>query len=510
VDRRPLPRPLRAVVGLTAGRRYAIGAVCMLVALLGWALASPVGASPDENYHLGSIWCGQGIRTGVCEPGESAASRRLPSQLPSAVRCYAFEPTQTPTCQPDLSHPGELTDTEAVNASGLYPPVFYWVASFFVGDDITVTVMAIRVFNAFFYIGIVTAVYLLVGARLRRPLVLGALITAVPLGLFLIPSVNPSSWAILSATTFFVSLVGHLTADERRRRIALGVLAGVCLVIGAGARADAAIYGVVAVVAAVVLTWRREGAVRRLVYPGLLALAAAVTFLLPAQTNAANPGGQTFSASRFVAILADVPALWIGGAGSPPPQRDFLPHQAWGLGWLDTAMPGVVWVGVWGVFAAVLFAAVTTEVTRRRMLAVGVTGAAALLIPAYVQYLGQTSVGRYVQPRYVLPLLILLGITALVRLDGPPLRVTRGQRWIIVGVLTIANAAAVYMNVRRYVTGVDSKNWNLDSAAEWWWNLPVTPMTLCALVTIAFGAGAVLLTSGLSDEARPTAPARAG
>jgi hypothetical protein len=491
---------LNAVKRPSAGHLKALGALCMLVALFGWALASPVGASPDEDYHIASIWCSHGERTGVCEMGPTADTRLVPSQLTN-VDCFAFKPAQSAACLTETPSTAALASTDRGNFNGNYPPVFYWVAGTFVGDSVGASVLTMRLVNAFLYVALVTAVYLLVSPGLRRPLVAGALITAVPLGMFLIPSINPSSWAVLSATTLFISLVAYLTAEQRRRQIAAGVLAGVSLLVGAGARADAAAYGVVAVVAAVILTWRREMAwLRRLAYPGLLAIAATVTFLLLGQSDAAGPSDRTFGVGRFLHTLIDIPALWIGAVGSPPPQRDSSPGQPWGLGWLDTAMPGVVWVGIWGIYAATLYVAVAGA-SRRRSAMVAFVATATLLIPAYVQYQTAPLVGQYVQPRYVLPLLILLAITALVRLDGPAFRLTRGQRWIIVTTLTITNAVAVYMNVRRYVTGIESKSWNLDRAAQWWWNLPITPLTVCFVTAIAFGAGAFLLTTELTTEA---------
>jgi len=35
--------------------------VALLVVLTGWLLAAPPGASPDDGYHLGSIWCADGF-----------------------------------------------------------------------------------------------------------------------------------------------------------------------------------------------------------------------------------------------------------------------------------------------------------------------------------------------------------------------------------------------------------------------------------------------------------------
>ena len=44
--------------------------LAFFVTCAGWALASPVGAAPDDDYHLASIWCAQGEREGVCvRPG---------------------------------------------------------------------------------------------------------------------------------------------------------------------------------------------------------------------------------------------------------------------------------------------------------------------------------------------------------------------------------------------------------------------------------------------------------
>jgi hypothetical protein len=189
--------------------------------------------------------------------------------------------------------------------------------------------------------------------------------------------------------------------------------------------------------------------------------------------------------------------------GGPPPQRDFGANYPWGLGWLDTAMPAVVWVGMWGAYAAILFVAVA-RLSRRRVLAVAVVGGAVLLVPAYLQYLTGTLVGALVQPRYVLPLLTMLAITAMVRLDGEAFRITRGQRWMVVAALAVANAAALYANLRRFVTGNESREWNLDRAAEWWWALPISPLTVCAVTAIAFTVGVILLTTELTTPATAT------
>ena len=56
-----LPTLDRSRAGAVASRRPALLGglllVLMLLTGLGWAVSSPLESSPDEDYHLGSIWC---------------------------------------------------------------------------------------------------------------------------------------------------------------------------------------------------------------------------------------------------------------------------------------------------------------------------------------------------------------------------------------------------------------------------------------------------------------------
>ena len=40
---------------------WLITCLAAFAALAGWSLASPAGSSPDDDYHLASIWCAQGL-----------------------------------------------------------------------------------------------------------------------------------------------------------------------------------------------------------------------------------------------------------------------------------------------------------------------------------------------------------------------------------------------------------------------------------------------------------------
>lgn len=492
---------LTALRSRTGGAAKVIAALSIFVGLAAWAVASPVGASPDEDYHLVSTWCGQGVREDVCDEGADEVSREVPSVLLDAT-CYAFNAGMSAQCQGEdfANSDSEPAMTARGNFSGDYPPVFYLAMSLFVGDDVSKSVIAMRLANALLFVSLMGATCLALPAGLRRPMIGAVAVTAVPLGIFLIPSLNPSSWAILSAATLMVTVLGYITAEERRRRVVLGALAAVSMLLGAGARADAAIYGVVAIGAAMILTIQRDRAVlRRMIYPVALALAAAWSFLAAGQSSAvAGPGNDAgLSLGRVLAISLEIPALWIGGLGT------------WGLGWLDTAMPSIVWVFSGGVFAAVLFSAMS-KWDLRRGLAIGAVGFAVYAIPTYIQLASGVPVGTGVQPRYILPLLTILVVVALVRLKGDAFRLSAEQRWIVVVALTIANSVALHVNLRRYVTGLGVPvSADLNDTVNWWWGLPISPMAVWVLGTLGFGIGLALVSRELVGVA-PALPHRTG
>jgi hypothetical protein len=44
-------------------------------------------------------------------------------------------------------------------------------------------------------------------------------------------------------------------------------------------------------------------------------------------------------------------------------------------------------------------------------------------------------------------------------------------------------------------------SWNLDRDAEWWWSIPISPLTVWALGSLAFGISVILLTSEFTARA---------
>ncbi|MEC5150967.1 DUF2142 domain-containing protein [Cryobacterium sp. GrIS_2_6] len=470
-----------------------------LVALLSWATASPVGASPDDDFHLASIWCGDGLRAGLCETGPSEAERVVPESVTTSA-CYAFKPTETASCQGGdiASSVTTMIATGRGNWTGAYPPLFYSVMGMFAGPNITISVLLMRAFNALLFVAFTTALFWLLPPARRPLLPIALVVSVVPLGMFLIPSTNPGSWAILSAGTLWISLLGYFETHGRRR-LGLGLLAAAATVIGSAARADAALYAVLAIGIVVLIAARRT---RRflvsLSLPVALALTAAFFYFSSGQSSfaesglASNASGSDWQQLLFVNVL-DVPQLWAGALGF------------WGLGWLDTTLPGVVWVLAVSVFSATVFTGLQSTSWRKGLATSAVFGMM-WAIPTYVLVRSRAFVGEQVQPRYILPLMILLAGITLLQPAGRAFALGRVQAVLIVVGLGVANSVALHVNLRRYVTGTDAIGWNLNAGLEWWWGVGPAPMAVWIVGTAAFAgvaAGLLVLT-----QSRTSAPSR--
>ncbi|SMG12489.1 DUF2142 domain-containing protein [Agreia pratensis] len=479
----------RTSVTRTRFMLFVIFPVAMFFSLASWALASPVGASPDDDFHLASTWCGLGIREGLCEPGSKPDERLVPQLVRDGAECYKFKPAESAACQQPISGDAasKLVPTTRLNSTGLYPPVYYAAMAVFASADIERSVVIMRLASIAIFVVLWTALYALLPRRRRSTLVWSWVIGIVPLGMFLLASNNPSSWAIISGGSVWIALVGYFESTGKRR-IALGILALVAAGLGAGARADSALYAVIGAVVAVALTAQRSKAYWRLsILPLLIVVVSIALYFTSNQVTAASTGmgtdttvATTDTGFLLTSNLLDIPLLWAGVFGS------------WALGWFDTPMPGSVSVVSLAAFAVVVFAALA-HTTWRKLLVLGLIAGALVAIPVYILVQSSTLVGSGVQPRYVLPLIVMFGGVALFHLRDREPQLGRVQVYLVEGAIIVANAIALHVNMRRYLTGVDMGGWNLNNRREWWWDLPATPIVVWAVGALAFAFAVHLL-----------------
>lgn len=490
--------------------------VLAFLALSAWAFASPIGAGPDDDYHIVSIWCSSG-GSAECAPGSEADTRIVPNAL-VRIACYAQVESRSADCTYTTLVDQTPMEIKRGNFGGEYPPVYYATMHLFAGSDIQVSALAMRLINAALFVSLATALAVLLPAARRRTLLWGWLITLMPLGMFLIASNNPSGWALTGVGTAFLSLLGWFETTGRRRW-ALGALYLVGIIMAAGSRGDAAVYAIGATVTVLILTAVRTR-------PWLLSAILPVVGLIVAFAFFASAGQSGVASSGFTSGGGGATNPVAGDGGVEAPLTGFslaaynilmLPFLwtgvwgTWGLGWLDTQLPGIVPWAAAAVFIVVGFAGIA-RLNWRKAIALGGVLLVLIVLPVYVLTAGGDKVGANLQPRYLLPLIVLFAFLLVTDPARGGLRFTRVQTFVILSALAVANLVSLQVNIRRYVTGADQQGINLDDGAEWWWTgFPVGPTAVWIIGALAYAGLVAVLWHQLRKPAETAlaAPAAA-
>ncbi len=370
--------------------------VLAVLALLAWVFASPIGASPDDDYHLTSTWCASTGAGEWCaapagaEPGERAVPEAL-----ARIACYAFDSNESAACQGeefswDL---GQTVETRRSNVGGGYPPVFYAINGLLASADVQTSALLMRTLSVAIFLGFGAALWALLPVHRRPVLVWGWLISSVPLGLFLVTSNNPSAWAIIGVGTGWLALLGYVESTDRSAhdRSRCGLRPRGSARRGSPRRCRS-------------LRRARDRGGRRahlgahppLVAPAILptvvALGAVAFFLTSRQSQSGlqgfggspstGGGPEALSGPSLLAYnILNLPSLWAG----------MLTEG--GLGWLDTPMPSIVAYAGVGVFLVMAFAGLF-RLSRRKGIALALIGAVLVVLPLYVLQAGGDRVGR--------------------------------------------------------------------------------------------------------------------
>jgi len=473
-------------------------AVGLLLVLLGWAVLTPVGSSPDDDYHLASIWCAAGERSGACEiDPENTQARLVREDVADAYRCYAFNPEVNASCTEELSS-DPVSTTRVNQTAGLYPPGFYAAMGALVGDDPAASVLAMRVVNSLLAAGLLFAGLVLAPRGIARAVAFATLIVYVPIGLYIIPSTNPSSWALSGVAAFWTFGLSLMLVDAAVPRwriiaLALGVVVGAVLAVSSRLDSSAYLSAVTVVIAVLV----GIGGVRRRWWGGLLLVAMAVLGLFVYVTTEppVAPGGEALGTSDpgiglLLTNSVNVIIYLQEAVGGP-------------LGWYDIPLP--TWVPIIGTLAIGFVLYRQLSFGRSRVLAAsGIALAAFVLVPLAFLQLAGLVVGELIQPRYLLPLLFVLVATASL---AP--RIVTTKPWpravllTMLPALTVSAALSLWYTAHRYAAGSTQGLFDRDLVTEWngLTGIPWLLVVLIAMSATAFTyAVGYLLVSPRRDE----------
>jgi hypothetical protein len=368
--------------------------------------------------------------------------------------------------------------------NGEYPGGYYDFMHLFVGDTANATVLATRWVSVCIAVLVWGALFWLLPIASRRLMGYAIMGAAIPLTVFLIPSNNPSGWAIVGVTACWLGWHGAATSSETWRQRALAGIALVGATIAATARADAGAYvGLVTVV----LGFFHWPELRRNLRGNAVLLAAmavalvvgAVGFLSGSQSSALESGLYQHAGRSPLGVLFENlmgwPAWWVSLWSGP-------------LGWLDTATPGWGWVPAALVGLGLLFYGLGRTNWRKTCSVVAVLGAMVVLPLAIMQAGLSTWGDGGVQVRYILPLLpALLGLTIMRPDRQGAHRLSLAQDTVIAVGLSVAHAVTLYNLLRRYTVGLaDGDPLNIGSAPEWWREGYPNPLVTWGISSVGF------------------------
>lgn len=506
--------------------RAICGALLVLLSLLCWAFASPVGSSPDDDFHIANIYClhdESTCRSNLVEwpdgqpgwpadPADRTGSQwqrvqdaypdlwgnPTPRQLPCYVR------NGTTDYNPDPTVPADCLNLEDSNANtpasidnlGYYPANTYRLLSIVTQETIRESVAAWRIAVCLLVTGLAVASVGLSMPTWRRAVLVSWLVCAVPGGMFLFSSHNPSAVAVAGA----VAIVGPGIALLRERgKLAMSLMRGGLLLLGLlltmGGRSEGVVFGLGALLVAVIFGisgqwWRSRGlaVVAGCAVVGVLVIAA-VTGL----STSVERISQTY---LYQASTGDSP--WTAVMQAPT----MLALAFEPLGWLDITLPPAATV----VSAVAFFGALMlglAQVDSRKGVGIAVTVSVAFGAPVAIWTLS----GSGIQVRYMLPFIFLMTLAVLSPTRSHPLvRWSRPQWWLMGLAWGVANCVALFVVILRYTAGLTPGSSPLTLAAmetpAWWWQAWLPPTSNWVVGAGAFAAALALLLPWVAGQTR--------
>lgn len=484
-----------------------------LALLTGWLLASPHGSSPDDDFHLASTWCARGFVDERCEEGDLGAPR-VPAAL-LEIACFKANASQDASCQADTFdwRHSPLVDAPHTNMVAGRPSLFYRAMTVFVGDNAFRSITLMRVANMAIAIAMFAVTFALATSRIRQALAGSWLVASVPLGLFLIPSTNTSSWSLVGVGVYWAALLTAMQSPPSRRRIAAAIVAAIAALMAIGSRSEGvALIAMSSLAVWLVHTnaefsWLRS---RRniCVAVGAVAAGSLAALLWLRRANITHLSAfavgdfSSFGAFRghqignaFFYNIVQLPSFWAGISGYRIGGRG-------ALGWVDTPMPALVYVPMIAAFGALVFIGLGA-MSRSKAIVLGGVFAALVVGPLGIFAIAGSIIPHDIQPRHFLGLFYLFAAFAiLVGRNARTITLNRAQQWALIASTSIAHAVALHVNIRRYTSGLD-RTWliDLNTGMSWWWNSAPDPMTVWIVSSLAFVIVAVAALSTFDSPA---------
>ncbi len=430
-----------------------------------------MSSSPDEPDHIVKAEATvHGELTGGSPskyPGKTYVEVPADVSVPGGdISCFAFHANVSAACVPAQHVSSSRALVPKLTGVGAYNPLYYAIVGvpslFLAGNKAWFAMRLVSALLNSFFIGIL----FFAAVQLRRaPAFLAwTAIALTPEAMYLSGMVNPNSTEIVGCAAL-AALAWLVVSDPTRHRLAermtLIAIAGVLV---GNTRALSPLY-VFLILLAVVISFPFRGSAdllrRRSVLVGLavgvagMIVAALWTLFISAPagfipTSTPHDG----FGKAFITTLTNT--------------TDFGRMMVGRTGWLDTSLPGAVYIG-WAAITGFVVMAVVIAGFKRRSFGAFLLMVAVVLVPPIVQAPSVKTFGYIWQGRYTLPvyvaMILIAGIAAeryvLRRLDAP--RIVA----IVTAATGVGQLTAWVVTYRRYATGITAPWRDLLHATPW-------------------------------------------
>lgn len=481
LDRRPSTRPWVVFV-VTWALFSALSAL--------WAVATPLGASPDEPAHL--VKAASVVRGAFNNADLGAGSEvNVPLYIAwtHAQTCTAFNAETSAACIGEP--PGDDAQiVDATTTAGKYNPVYYLL----VGTPSLVFTDATGIYAMRILSGVLVSVFLALTAMMlaawtRRTvpvIAFGAATT--PMVFFLSGSVNPNAIEVTATLAAFTAVMAVILRPDPALLAQRATIIAVAGVIAANTRAISPLWVAIALLVPFILASKKQvvALVRSravIVSASIVAVGAIAALLWLRLTNTVSTSAEAGGEASDVPYAGSSPLL---GFGLMVVRFGQHVREMIGIfGWLDTAAPAEVYA-LWGLLFGSLVIWAIALLRGRALIFAAVVIVLVPLVPALIQAAFITSGGWIWQGRYALPVLVIAVVgLGLVLAD----RVTDLSRRTLVILTTIAGAIWLVSHVLAYSAAL--QRYSVGSSGSWFsmftgpqWQPPGGLVLLLVLFTL--------------------------
>lgn len=433
-------------------------AVLLFFLLSTWAISSPVGSSPDESTHLTSAWCLKNFKADECT--------KVPKSIYSAGKCFIYDNEQVATCSSNISG---FESPSSVNK----PTIYIKFLTFFLGENINTSVLLMRIANAM----IISLFFLLLTFITNKKNIYityySLLLTSLPLGFYLIPSISTSSWLIILFTILIPLLIK--SNNKILNLISFLILVALVFIIN-DSRPETLVLVVGSILASgifLIELYFNFPLKNKYKFGIILSLNFLYFILLwnNSELIKFRPEKITFfeTVSRFQSLIIGI----FGG---------------WGLGSLEVTLPGIVFIFNFIIIIILIFLSISSASIINN-LAIILNLILVSVIIIFSLYNSNLRVGEWLQPRYFLPLfypIIFITIFNLFQFSYANFKIIIK---IIMPLQIFVYSFSHFELLKRYTHGADYFHFNLNNGTKWWWEPEIriiSPMAVLVLSIVCF------------------------